>query len=894
MTDASGSNGQTGLPHAHATGEAQTTIGAAFVVEVGDRVGPYRILQRLGDGGFGVVYEAEQEHPVRRRVAVKVIKLGMDTRDVIARFEAERQALAMMDHPHIARVLDAGATAAGRPYFVMELVKGEPLTSYCDRHRLPVPARLRLFEQVCAAVQHAHTKGIIHRDIKPSNVLVATHDDHPFAKVIDFGIAKATGSRLTDQTIYTAHHQMIGTPLYMSPEQAAGSADIDTRTDVYSLGVVLYELLTGTTPVPASALGEDASRVLQLICEQEPPRPSARISQSGETLAELAARRGTESRKLSGTVRGDLDWIVMKAVEKDRARRYETANGLAMDVRRYLAGEPVVAAPPSATYQLQKLLRRYRAGLGAAAVIVLLLAAFAVTTTVQNVRVRRERDQAELERRKAEQITQLLVSLFRVSDPSEGKGATVTAREILDRGARQIPRSLADQPDVTAALLGTIGEIYTRLGLFEPALPLLEESVRLSRSRPDGAAALAGGLRRLASLQQERGRSEDAEKLAREALSLARQARGSEHADVSAALGQLAEALSARDRYDEAERLFRESIALDRKLGISDQPTAIMRLENLAVLLEDTGRRDEAEQLHRETLAAARKAFDSEDPDLASIVFNLGNLMRQTDRSAEAEPLLREALSIDRKLLGNDHPSVASDLNVLGLVLRSRGQLGEAERVLREALTIKRTALGSEHPNLPPAINNLALVLSEAGRHAGAVALAREAVALDRKVLGSEHRDLATHMMNLAMLLNEAGQPAEAEAVGRGALAMRWKLLEANHPDLSLGLARLGEILLSRGKVPEAIDMLEKARAFPIEKVPARSSTRAFAASALGACLTIRGDYPGAEALLLEADAIFAERAPEGPGARRTRQRILDLYKAWGTPDRADAFRRRQ
>ena len=371
----------------------------------GTMIGRYKLLQKIGEGGFGVVYMAEQTDPVQRKVALKIIKAGMDTREVVARFEAERQALALMDHPNIARVLDAGATDAGRPYFVMELVNGIPITDYADREQLSTSDRLHLFIKVCHAVQHAHQKGIIHRDIKPNNVLVTLHDGEPVPKVIDFGVAKALGQKLTEKTLFTAFQHMIGTPAYMSPEQAQLSGlDVDTRADIYSLGVLLYELLTGETPFDTSTWRQAAlDEIRRIIRETEPPKPSTRLQTLGEKLTEVAKHRNTEPASLSRLVCGDLDWIVMRALEKDRRRRYETPDAFASDVARHLKSEPVLASPPSMPYLVGKFMRRHKAGLAAAASLLLLLLAGAAVSTWQAVRATQAERTQNVLRQQAEE-----------------------------------------------------------------------------------------------------------------------------------------------------------------------------------------------------------------------------------------------------------------------------------------------------------------------------------------------------------------------------------------------------------------------------------------------------------------------------------------------------------
>ena len=522
----------------------------------GDRIGRYKLLQQIGEGGCGVVYMAEQEEPVRRRVALKVIKLGMDTKNVIARFEAERQALAMMEHPNIAKVLDGGATDTGRPFFVMELVRGIKITDYCDQNNLSTADRLGLFILVCQAIQHAHQKGIIHRDIKPSNILVTQNESVAVPKVIDFGIAKATtDQRLTDKTVFTAFEQFLGTPAYMSPEQAMmTSLDIDTRTDIYALGVLLYELLTGQTPFDAKELlsaGLDAMR--RIIREQEPARPSTRLSTMLEAdLTSVARHRQTAPAGLGTLLRGDLDWIVMKALEKDRTRRYATANGLAADIQRHLSNEPVTARPPSRMYEFQKTVRRHKFGFAAAAALILVLGLGVLASAWQALRATRAehgqsrlRQQAEtnekkaiLEAAKSQQVAQFMKDMLKGVGPGVARGRDTTLlREILDQTTQRLNQDLAGQREVEADLRETLGVVYRDLGDYPNAAAMHQEALAIreklhGKDHPAVAASLTG----LGQILHRQGDYAAAEKLYREALEIQKRHLGDENAEVASTL----------------------------------------------------------------------------------------------------------------------------------------------------------------------------------------------------------------------------------------------------------------------------------------------------------------------------------------------------------------------
>jgi serine/threonine protein kinase len=557
------------------------TVNEGPVTEAaGTVIGPYKLLEQIGEGGFGVVFMAEQQEPIRRKVALKVLKPGMDSKQVIARFEAERQALALMDHPNIAKVLEAGQTGSGRPYFVMDLVKGLPITAYCDQRQLTTRERLELFLHVCLAVQHAHQKGIIHRDLKPSNVLVTQQDGALLAKVIDFGIAKAVGQQLTDKTLFTGFAQLIGSPLYMSPEQAAlSNVDVDTRSDIYSLGVVLYELLTGTTPFDKDRFqGTSYEEMRRIIREEEPPRPSTRISTLGQAATTISEQRKTDPRRLSQLFRGELDWIVMKCLEKDRNRRYETASALAADVQRYLQDEPVQACPPSVFYRCRKFARRNRVVMAITGCVLAALAIGSGLATWQWRLAESRRLQADKSAAIAQAINQFFVKdLLGAASPEEALGKKLTVEEVLDKAAKKVGSAFPNQPEVEASVRMAIAETYVNLGLYSKAEPHVHNALELRAGtlgdeHPDtlDCVDLMGTV--LAWQERQAG----AEVLLREALVTARRALGDEHPSTLSLLRTHARVLSELGRFPEAEAIARQYLAAQRSIrGPKDEETLL-------------------------------------------------------------------------------------------------------------------------------------------------------------------------------------------------------------------------------------------------------------------------------------------------------------------------------
>jgi eukaryotic-like serine/threonine-protein kinase len=752
----------------------------------GALIGRYKILERIGEGGCGVVYVAEQTEPVRRRVALKVIKLGMDTKQVVARFEAERQALAMMDHPNIAKVLDAGATELGRPYFVMELVRGIPITSYCDQNSLNTQARLDLFIKVCQAIQHAHQKGIIHRDIKPSNILVTVNDGQPVPKVIDFGIAKATEGRLTDSTVYTQLHQFIGTPAYMSPEQAEmTSLDIDTRSDIYSLGVLLYELLSGRTPFDPRELmaaGLDAMR--KAIREKEPARPSTKLAtMQGDEQSTTAKRRSTEVPKLVRQIEGDLDWIVLKCLEKDRTRRYETANGLAADLTRHLTNEPVLARPPSTAYRFQKAYQRNRTAFAVAALFALVLVsatAFSAwqariakaagkKTSETLALVTAERDAKEQARKEAETIATFLTQVFQSPDPARD-GRTITVAEILGKAAQKLDTDLAAQPAQRAKLQATLATTFGNLGLHEEAVSLAEKvrDYHLATFGPEHPDTLRE-MRGLAYCYFQVGRRDEALQLREEVTTRFIKVLGPEHPEVLHSMNYLAFSYYVAGRLDEALKLQEKVLPLHRKVNGPEHPDTLQAMTTLALSFRATGRRDEALRLQLEVVPLSRKAHGPEHPVTLQLMRDLSGFYWLAGRKDEALKIQEEVLALRRKVLGPEHPDTLTSMTFVTAEYLATGRQVEALKLGEELLSTYRKVNITKPDKLAELLLLMGACYDDADQPEKVIAILEEALPLLQKDLGAKAPNTTEAMITLAKAYFQVGRSADGQRMLEGA-----------------------------------------------------------------------------------------------------------------------------
>jgi non-specific serine/threonine protein kinase/serine/threonine-protein kinase len=721
-------------------------------------VGPYRLLERLGEGGMGVVYVAEQKEPVHRRVAIKLVKSGLNTRELVGRFHSERQALALMSHPNIARILDAGSTEDGRPYFVMEYVKGVPLLEYCDRRQLSVDERLGLFINVCLAVQHAHQKGVIHRDLKPTNILVEEVDGQPVPKVIDFGVAKALHQPLSDITVHTRLGGFIGTPEYVSPEQAGTTAqDVDTRADIYSLGAVLYELLTGLRPFDFREVS--FAEIQRTLAEREPRPPSGRTREGGESAFARARLRRTDTEALYRKLRGDLDWITMKALEKDRARRYSAASELAADLERHRAHEAVLARPPSSTYRIGRFVRRHSLLLTASALALLALVVGTIGTSIGLVQARREAERARVSASIAEEVNAFLNDDLLAAVAPDEQGIGVSMREVLDTAAKRIEGRFPDQPLVEASLRRTIGRTYRWLGEHPSAEHHLLHALEIFEQNLGGEHSETRDTRlRLARLYRAEGRLGEAERALDEVLG----------GDVSTpdiadplqleVLEELAIVHHQGGRYEEAEALYFTAIAAREAITGRDHPDATRVLGNLAIVYRYMERWEEAEQLLREALEVDRRHNGPEHPTTLNTISKFAALYLAWNRNDEAEKYLKAGLDPMREVMGERHPQTLMMANNLGWLYLRQQRYGEAEELLLENFEAKRGVLGDLHPSTVEGLQNLVILYEEMGadqRHAEYLALFAET--LDRVCDGPTAR--TEDRLDYANLLLSAASP---------------------------------------------------------------------------------------------------------------------------------------
>lgn len=821
---------------------AANVLGFSPDVMVGKRVGAYRVVREIGQGGMAIVYLGERDDQnYRKRVAIKMVKPGTGTEQVLQRFRNERQALAALDHPYIVKLLDGGSSPEGFPFLVMDYVEGLPIDQYCDRNHLPIEGRLRLFREVCSAVQYAHQNLVIHRDLKPGNILINAEG---LPRLLDFGIAKILNPECFQAPLVTQTSWHPLTPGYASPEQVRGDA-VTSATDVYSLGVLLYEILTGC--LPYHLVANNWRDIERQICEDEPSRPSTRVGTDQAPSTATAEARRSEPKQLARLLRGDLDWLTMKALEKDPSRRYATPSELSADIGRHLAHEPVLARPASAVYRSRKYVRRHPVGVAVAAGLVLLLAGFAVTQSLQLRRITRERDRAN-------RVTEFMEGMFKVSDPSEARGSSVTAREILDKASNNIDSGLARDPELQAHMMYVMGSVYRGLGLFPRAQILFQRSADIRRRvlGPENLETLRS-LDDLGWTLNQQGHAAEAEKLQRETVATRRRVFGEENLDTLKSISNLAWTLDREGNYTEAEKLERKALEIRRRIEKTEDKETLSAMNNLAATLGHEGHYAEAESLKRATLESRRRLLGPEHPETLTAMNNLATTLQQEGHYAEAEKLQRETLNLQRRILGPEHPDTLRSMNNLARTLVSEGHFVEALELQREVLPIKQRVLGPEHQDTLWAMKELALTLQSNGQYAEAEKLQRQTLEVQRRVLGPDRPNTLSTLANLADTLRRERNYLEAEQMQRHAIETMRRVLGVEHPFTLVATDELAQTLDGEGRYDEAEKLARETLVAQRRVIGPEHPDTASTTYDLGCILAHRGNNDEAFALLREA-----------------------------------------
>ncbi len=758
---------------------AREAVAATAAAKIDQRVGNYKLIELVGTGGMGNVYLAERDdNRFDHRVAIKLLHANLKDRSLVERFELERQTLANLDHPNIARLLDGGETDDGTPYLVMEYVDGIPVDKYCDVNRLSVEQRLRLFQKIGAAVDYAHRNLVVHRDIKPSNILVSESGE---PKLLDFGIAKFIDSAALNYTIAPTRQGLAAmTPEFASPEQVRGET-ITTATDVYSLGVLLYILLSGRRPYLEQSTNMAA--IARAICDTEPSRPSTVISLGDErddVVPQIVSSRRTSVNKLSRLLAGDLDNIVMMTLQKEPERRYPSARALTEDIDNYLADEPVKARPDSLLYRSGKFVRRHRWGV---ATSLLILALVIGLPSYYGVQVTEQRDLAQQEAEKAARVSDFMLSLFKTPDPSQAQGETITARALLDQGALRIEQELADHPEVRAAMQDVMGGAYQGLGLYQQSRTLLDNALRTremlyGRVHPDVLQTAS----KIAGLTTSTGDFAKSETLYREALQLSRDLYGDDSLSAAELLTGLANAIYEQGRQDEARTLYESALNMHARLSPSPSQAKAVTMHGYGWLLTNMGEFAEAESVLRSAVAMLRETAGELHPEVPAAMNHLTYALMDSGQWDAAEVNMREGLALNIRILGEEHPSVSADLFTLGTILQEKGRFLEAEDLYRRGLSIDLKLLGDDHPYIATDKNNLASVLKSQGKYDEAIELYQQSLALNQQLFGLEHPETATSMSNLGLTFLQLGDFDAARDMLLEAGRIRVEVLGDEHP----------------------------------------------------------------------------------------------------------------